>query len=97
MVHPVMSAIGEDEFMHPLFALLFGLVVSLQCPSELPCYLLTSEPVHTPDQAWKTILIYARRWQIEFRSALINANWALKVGGCSPGSSAANCFGCVLL
>jgi DDE family transposase len=30
-----------------------------------PWYLLTSEPVHTEAQAWKVVLAYARRWQIE--------------------------------
>jgi hypothetical protein len=41
------------------------LVVSRQGPGKTPWYLLTSEPAHTPDLAWKIILIYARRWQIE--------------------------------
>ena len=26
---------------------------------------MTNEPVYTPDQAWKIILCYARRWQVE--------------------------------
>ena len=41
------------------------LVISRQGPGRKPWYLLTSEPVYTPEQAWKIILIYARRWQIE--------------------------------
>ena len=28
-------------------------------------YLLTSEPAHTPQLAWKIVLAYARRWQVE--------------------------------
>ncbi len=30
-----------------------------------PWYLLTSEPVETQAQAWKVVMAYARRWQIE--------------------------------
>lgn len=30
-----------------------------------PWYLLTSEPVESEEQAWKVVLAYARRWQIE--------------------------------
>jgi hypothetical protein len=30
-----------------------------------PWYLLTSEPVETEADAWKVVLAYARRWQIE--------------------------------
>jgi hypothetical protein len=32
---------------------------------ESPWYLLTSEPAHSPDLAWKIVFAYARRWQIE--------------------------------
>jgi hypothetical protein len=32
-----------------------------------PCYLLTSEPVQTEADAWKVVMAYARRWQIELR------------------------------
>ena len=48
----------EDE--HPLF-----LVVSRPGSGRKPWYLLTSEPVHTPEQAWRIVFAYARRWQIE--------------------------------
>ena len=30
-----------------------------------PWYLLTSEPVENEAQAWKVVMAYARRWQIE--------------------------------
>lgn len=30
-----------------------------------PWYLLTSEPVESEEQAWKVVMAYARRWQIE--------------------------------
>lgn len=48
----------EDE--RPLF-----LVVSRPGSGRKPWYLLTSEPVHTPQQAWNIVFAYARRWQIE--------------------------------
>ena len=48
----------DDE--RPLF-----LVVSRPGYGRKPWYLLTSEPVHTPEQAWNVVFAYARRWQIE--------------------------------
>lgn len=48
----------DDE--RPLF-----LVVSRPGSGRKPWYLLTSEPVHTSEQAWKIVFAYARRWQIE--------------------------------
>lgn len=50
----------DPVFLQPLW-----LVVSRPGPGKTPWYLLTSEPVYTPDQAWRIILIYGRRWQIE--------------------------------
>jgi len=44
----------------PLF-----LVVSRPGYGRKPWYLITTEPVHTPDQAWQIVFAYARRWQIE--------------------------------
>lgn len=33
--------------------------------NQSPWYLLTSEPAHTPELAWRIVLAYARRWQVE--------------------------------
>jgi Transposase DDE domain len=41
------------------------LVVSRPGKGRSPWYLLTSEPIHTPADAWRIVFIYARRWQIE--------------------------------
>jgi hypothetical protein len=41
------------------------LVVSRPGYGRKPWYLLTNEPVYTPEQAWQIIFAYARRWQIE--------------------------------
>jgi len=32
---------------------------------QSPWYLLTNEPAHSPELAWKIVFAYARRWQIE--------------------------------
>lgn len=48
----------EDD--RPLF-----LVVSRPGYGRKPWYLLTTEPIHTPSQAWQIVFAYARRWQIE--------------------------------
>jgi len=53
------------EVTDPVFQQPLWLVISRQGPGKKPWYLLTSEPVHTPEQAFHIILIYARRWQIE--------------------------------
>ena len=41
------------------------LVVSRPGYARKPWYLLTTEPISTPEQAWKIVFAYARRWQIE--------------------------------
>jgi hypothetical protein len=41
------------------------LVISGQGPARQPWYLLTHEPIFSDDDAWRLILAYARRWQIE--------------------------------
>lgn len=50
----------ERTFHQPLW-----LVISRQGSGKKPWYLLTSEPVYTAEQAFRIILIYARRWQVE--------------------------------
>jgi hypothetical protein len=53
-------AVTDPVFQQPLW-----LVISRQGSGKKPWYLLTSEPIYTPEQAFHIILIYARRWQIE--------------------------------
>jgi len=50
----------DPVYQEPLW-----LVISRQGPSKKPWYLLTSELADTPDRAFRIILMYARRWQIE--------------------------------
>ena len=55
-----MPVVHSDYPQTPLW-----LVISRPGHGREPWYLLTNEPVYTPDQAWKIILCYARRWQVE--------------------------------
>lgn len=41
------------------------LVVARPGAGREPWYLLTNEPISTPEDAWKIVLAYARRWNIE--------------------------------
>jgi hypothetical protein len=41
------------------------LVVSRPGSGREPWYLLTNEPVHSVDDAWRIVFAYARRWQLE--------------------------------
>ena len=41
------------------------LVVSRPGKGRTPWYLLTNEPIHSHDDAWRLVLAYARRWQVE--------------------------------
>jgi hypothetical protein len=41
------------------------LVVSRPGKGRIPWYLLTNEPVSTVDDAWRIVLGYNRRWQVE--------------------------------
>ena len=50
--------LSEDD--RPLF-----LVVSRPGYGRKPWYILTTEPISTPEQAWQIVFAYARRWQIE--------------------------------
>jgi hypothetical protein len=52
--------VWHPDFLEPLF-----LVVARQGQGHPPWYLLTNERIETKDEAWKIVLAYARRWQIE--------------------------------
>ncbi|HSG46027.1 MAG TPA: transposase [Anaerolineales bacterium] len=41
------------------------LVVSRPGYGRKPWFLLTTEPIHTAEQAWQIVFAYSRRWQIE--------------------------------
>jgi preprotein translocase subunit SecG len=56
----IASPIHLPEDQRPLF-----LVVSRPGYGRKPWYLITTEPIQTPEQAWQIVFAYARRWQIE--------------------------------
>ncbi|MDX1413811.1 MAG: transposase [Candidatus Promineifilaceae bacterium] len=49
----------------PAYDQLLTLVVARRGKGQSPWYLLTGEPVCTEEEAWRIVLIYARRWQVE--------------------------------
>jgi hypothetical protein len=48
---------------HPDFPL--TLIVSRPGKGRLPWYLITNEPIFTVEDAWRIVLAYNRRWQVE--------------------------------
>ena len=50
---------------HPQVEEELWLVVSRPGKGRRPWRLLTNEPMVTPDDAWRVVLDYARRWQVE--------------------------------
>ena len=54
------------------------LVVSRPGHGRPPWYLLTNEPIFTVDDAWRVVLAYTRRWQIEMAYRFTNSELALE-------------------
>lgn len=52
--------VRHPQLDHPLW-----LVVSRPGMGRTPWYLLTNEPITDIDDAWRVVLAYARRWQVE--------------------------------
>ena len=50
---------------HPEYEGALWLVVSRPGKGQSPWYLVTNEPVSSPDDAWRIVFAYARRWQVE--------------------------------
>ena len=50
---------------HPQLGDELWLVLSRPGKGRKPWYLLTNEPIATPDDAWRVVMAYARRWQVE--------------------------------
>ena len=53
---------------HPASAQPLWLVVARQGKGREPWYLLTTEPVHCADDAWRVVFIYLRRWHAAQRA-----------------------------
>ena len=60
------TGIVVAQVRHPAYPQhLLWLVVSRPGKGKKPWYLLTNEPVTTREDAWRVVLSYARRWQVE--------------------------------
>jgi hypothetical protein len=59
------TGIVAFEVMDPLGDVPLWLVVARRGQGQTPWYLLTSETICNSDDAWRIVLAYARRWQIE--------------------------------
>ena len=53
-------------------------MVSRPGRGRTPWYLLTNEPVATPDDAWRVVMAYARRWQVEMCYRACKTNLAME-------------------
>lgn len=56
----VAMPVTDKDLFQPLW-----LVVARPGKGREPWYILTSEPINSEDDAWRIVLVYARRWQIE--------------------------------
>jgi hypothetical protein len=54
------------------------LVCARQDKGHEPWYLLTGEPITSVEEAWKVVLAYARRWQIEMAFRLGKSELAME-------------------
>ena len=54
------------------------LVASRPGVGRKPWYLITTEPVHTAEQAWQIVFAYAKRWQIEMALRFTKAEMAFE-------------------
>ena len=59
------TGIAAVPVRHPQLDDALWLVVSRPGRGRKPWYLLTNEPIATTDDAWRVVLAYARRWQVE--------------------------------
>lgn len=63
---------------HRAYAGPLWLVVSRRGRGAEPWYLLTNEPAETPQQMWRVVFAYARRWQIEMAFRFTKSELALE-------------------
>jgi hypothetical protein len=59
------TGIVAFEVMDPLGEIPLWLVVARRGQGQSPWYLLTTQTICSPDDAWQVVLAYARRWQVE--------------------------------
>lgn len=54
------TPVSLPDHSHPLW-----LVATRPGPGQKPWYLLTSDPIASPQEAWRIVFAYARRWRVE--------------------------------
>ena len=59
------TGIAAVPVRHPQLDHSLWLVISRPGTGRTPWYLLTNEPIADTDDAWRVVLAYARRWQVE--------------------------------
>lgn len=73
------TGIWAGQVTHPKLPLTpLWLVVARCGAGRSPWYLLTSEPITSPDEAWEVVLAYARRWQIEMAFRFTKSELAIQ-------------------
>ena len=72
------TGIFATQVTHPHYDKPLWLVVSRPGKGRSPWYLLTSEPIHSAEDAWRIVFIYARRWQIEMAFRFTKTDLALE-------------------
>ena len=66
------------------------LVVSRPGKGRTPWYLLTNEPIATNEDAWRVVMTYARRWQVELCYRACKTDLAMESPGSGSGKTGTN-------
>jgi len=72
------TGVVASEVRHPQLPYPLWLVVSRPGRGREPWYLLTNEPVHNAEDAWRIVLCYRRRWQIEMNWRYLKSELGLQ-------------------
>ena len=73
------TGIVAVQVRHPKLNLELWLVVSRPGKGRKPWYLLTNETIETTDDAWRVVLAYARRWQVEMCYRACKTDLAMEI------------------
>ena len=72
------TGIIATQVFHPAWEGPLWLVVSRPGKGRPPWYLLTAEPIDSPDTAWQIVFAYARRWQVEMSFRFLKCELAMQ-------------------
>ena len=85
------TGIVAAQMRHPHMNIPLWLVVSRPGKGRAPWYLLTSETIETPDDAWRVVLAYARPGKWRHATGPARATWPWKAHGSGSGKTASSC------